>query len=138
LVEPSPLCPDPSRERWKEKEELARTPLLRPSPSLQAADQRDLASADPQYPVATTKPIQHAPEAAVLGVAFARCQGPRTGHLLAALVPALLAYIKPLRFTVGIKPDTRTPNPNYPSPNPNYPDLTNPNTPSGSNLENPK
>jgi hypothetical protein len=30
-VEPSPLCPDPGRATWEEKEEAARTPLLCPS-----------------------------------------------------------------------------------------------------------
>jgi hypothetical protein len=72
-------------------------PLSSPSSSLQVADHRDLARADPQHSAAETTPRQHAPEAAVPGVAFAHRQGPRTGHLLAALVPDSLAFIKPLR-----------------------------------------
>jgi hypothetical protein len=88
-VEPSPLCPDPSREKWREEEERAQDPPSLPLLSLQAPDRHDRARADPQHSAAETNPLQHASEAAVPGVAFAHCQGPRTGHLLAALALGL-------------------------------------------------
>jgi hypothetical protein len=71
------------------EEDSTRTPLSSPSPSLQAPDHRALASTDPQHSAAETTTPQHAPETAVPGVAFAHCQGPRTGHLLAALALGL-------------------------------------------------
>jgi hypothetical protein len=56
-VDPSSLCPDPSRATWEETEDTARTPLSSPSSSLQAADRRDLASTDPQRSAAETTPL---------------------------------------------------------------------------------
>jgi hypothetical protein len=73
-VEPSSLCPDPSRATWEEMEDTARTPLSSPSSSLQASDHRDLARADPQHSAAETKPLQHASEAVEPGVARAHRQ----------------------------------------------------------------
>jgi hypothetical protein len=73
-VDPSSLCPDPSRATWEEMEDTARTPLSSPSPSLQAPDHRDLASTDPQHSAAETTTLQHASKAVEAGVARARRQ----------------------------------------------------------------
>jgi hypothetical protein len=70
-VDPSSLCPDPSRATWEEMEDTARTPLSSPSPSLQAPDHRALASTDPQHSAAETTTLQHASKAVKAGVACA-------------------------------------------------------------------
>jgi hypothetical protein len=73
-VDPSSLCPDPSRATWEKMVDTARTPLSSPSSSLQAPDHRDLASTDPQHSAAETMPLQHASKAVEPGVARARRQ----------------------------------------------------------------
>jgi hypothetical protein len=88
-VDPSSLCPDPSREKWREEEERAQDPPSLSLLFLHDADRHDHARDDLQHSAAETKPLQHAPEAVVPGVAFAPRQGPRTGHLLAALALGL-------------------------------------------------
>jgi hypothetical protein len=96
-VEPSSLCPDPSRATWEEMEDTARTPLSSPSSSLQASDHRDLARADPQHPVAETKPLQHASKAVEPGVARARRQHTLRRPLIGRPRPDSLAYKSPRR-----------------------------------------
>jgi hypothetical protein len=73
-VEPSSLCPDPSREKWREDEERAQDPPSLSLLSLQAPDHRALASTDPQHSAAETTPPQHASKAIEAGVARARRQ----------------------------------------------------------------
>jgi hypothetical protein len=88
-VDPGALCPDPSREKWREGEERAQDPPSLSLHFLHDADHPALASTDPQHAAAETETPQHAHETAVPGVAFAPCQGPRTGHPLAALALGL-------------------------------------------------
>jgi hypothetical protein len=56
-VEPSPLCPDPSREKWREEEERAQDPPSLSLLFLHDADHCDCARADPQHSAAETKPL---------------------------------------------------------------------------------
>jgi hypothetical protein len=96
-VEPSPLCPDPSREAWKEKEDTARTPSPLPLPLCKlptgVVSPTPAHSAPPprQNPASTCA----RPPRSVLPVV--RRQGPRTGHILATLAADFLAYKSPLR-----------------------------------------
>jgi hypothetical protein len=56
-VEPSPLCPDPSREKGRRRgRQRPGPPLFFPS-SLHVADHCDLARADPQHSAAETTPL---------------------------------------------------------------------------------
>jgi hypothetical protein len=75
-VEPSPLCPDPSREKGRRRGRTRLGPPLFFLCSLHITDRRDLARADPQHPVAETKPRQHASKAAMPGVARRTSPGP--------------------------------------------------------------
>jgi hypothetical protein len=75
-VEPSPLCPDPDRRTWRRRGRTCPGPPLVSLCPLHVADRRDLASTDPQCPVAATKPHQHTPKAAAPGFARARGQAP--------------------------------------------------------------
>jgi hypothetical protein len=74
VVEPSPLCPDPSREKGRRRgRQRPGPPLFFPS-SLHVADHRDLASTDPQHSAAETTPLQHASKSIEAGVTRARRQ----------------------------------------------------------------
>jgi hypothetical protein len=66
-VEPSPLCPDPSREKWRRRRRTRPGPPLFSLCSLHVTDRRDLASTDPQHPIAATKPRQYASKATAPG-----------------------------------------------------------------------
>jgi hypothetical protein len=114
-VEPSPLCPDPSREKWRRRGRACPGPPLFSLCSLHVTDRRGLASADPQHPVASTKPHKNARKAAVPGVARRTSPGPPHRELLDALAPDSLAYKSPLRAhdrthpTPSNLPDTFSP-----------------------------
>jgi hypothetical protein len=56
-VEPSPLCPDPSREKGRRRGDSTQDPPLFFPSSLHVADHRDLARADPQHSAAETEPL---------------------------------------------------------------------------------
>jgi hypothetical protein len=92
---PAPSAPTRAVRSGGEEEERAQDPPLFSLCSLHVADHRDRARADPQHPVAATKPRQHASKAAVPGVARPCRQGPRTGELVDALAPDSLAYKNP-------------------------------------------
>jgi hypothetical protein len=71
---------------------------------LHVADHCDRARADPQHSAAEPAPFQHAPEAAVPGMTFERCQGPRAGELLAALTLVAPTYKYPRRSNGETRP----------------------------------
>jgi hypothetical protein len=71
-AEPSPLCPDPSREKGRRKGRTHPGPPLFFLCSLHVTDRCDLARADPQHLIAETEPRKHARKAAVPGVLVAR------------------------------------------------------------------
>jgi hypothetical protein len=74
VVDPSSLCPDPSREKWREEKERAQDP---PSLSFLFLHNTDrCARADPQHSVAEAKPLQHARKAAMPDVARRMLPGP--------------------------------------------------------------
>jgi hypothetical protein len=75
-VEPSSLCPDPSREKGRRRGDSTQDPPLFFPSSLHVADHRDCARADPQHSAAETEPLQHASKAAVPSVARRMRLGP--------------------------------------------------------------
>ena len=94
-VEPSPLCPDPSREKGREEEERAQDPPSLSLLFLHDADRHDRARADPQHAAAETKPPSTRARPPCPVLLDARCQGPRTGELLDALALVSPAYKSP-------------------------------------------
>jgi hypothetical protein len=94
---PSPLCPDPGRVTWKEKEEAAQTPHLCPSslctmPTIVVSPPPTHSAPTPRPKPSSTPPRPSRP-ASTMPVARPPC----AGHLLDALAPSLLAYKKPRR-----------------------------------------
>jgi hypothetical protein len=57
LVDPSPLCPDLSREKWRRRRRTCPGPPLFSLCFLHVTDHRDLASTDPQHSMADTTPL---------------------------------------------------------------------------------
>jgi hypothetical protein len=113
-VDPSSLCPDPSREKWREEEERAQDPPL----CLSSSCTTPTAVTVPEPTHITPSPRQNPsstlarPPCPVL--LDAHCQGPRTGELLDALALVSLAYKSPRRSnewthtTPSYLPDTLT------------------------------
>jgi hypothetical protein len=97
-VDPSPLCPDPSREKWREEEERAQDP---PPLCLSSSCTTPTAVTAPE-PTHSTPSLRQNPSSTLARPSCpvlldARCQGPRTGELLDALALVPLAYKNPLR-----------------------------------------
>jgi hypothetical protein len=97
LVEPSPLCPDPSHEKWREEEERAQDPPSLSLLFLHVADRVTSPAPTHRAPSRRQKPSSTRARPPHTVLLIARCQGPRTGELLDAVALVSLAYIKPLR-----------------------------------------
>jgi hypothetical protein len=96
-VEPSPLFPDPSREKWREEEERAQDlPLCLFSscttPTAMTAPEPTHSTPRPRPTPSSTRARPSCPV-----LLDAHRQGPRTGKLLDALAPDALAYKSPRR-----------------------------------------
>jgi hypothetical protein len=103
-VEPSPLCPDPSREKWREEEECAQDPPLYLSSS--CTTPTAVTALEPTHSTPRPRPnpssTRARPPCPVL--LDAHRQGPRTGELLDALAPDALAYKSPRRSNERTRP----------------------------------
>jgi hypothetical protein len=103
-VEPSPLCPDPSREKWREEEERAQDPPLYLSSS--CTTPTAVTAPEPTHSTPRPRPnpssTRARPSCPVL--LDAHRQGPRTGELLDALAPDALAYKSPHRSNERTRP----------------------------------
>jgi hypothetical protein len=103
-VEPSPLCPDPSREKWREEEERAQDPPL----CLSSLCKLPTAMTAPEPTHSTPRPRQNPsstrarPPCPVL--LDAHRQGPRTGELLDDLALVSPAYKSPRRSNEPTRP----------------------------------
>jgi hypothetical protein len=97
LVEPSPLCPDPSHEKWREEEERAQDPPSLSLLFLHVADRVTSPAPTHRAPSPRQKPSSTRARPPHMVLLVARRQGPCTGELLDALAPDPLTYIKPLR-----------------------------------------
>jgi hypothetical protein len=96
-VEPSPLCPDLSHERWRREGRSRPDPSPLPLPLCKLPT--GVVSPAPTHrappPRQNTDSTRARPPRPVLLIA--RRQGPRTGELLDALAPDSLAYKNPRR-----------------------------------------
>jgi hypothetical protein len=96
-VEPSPLCPDPSREKWREEEERAQDPPLCLSsscttPTVVTAPEPTHSTPRPRPNPSSTRASPSSPVSPV-HVASMPC----AGEFLDALALASLAYKSPRR-----------------------------------------
>jgi hypothetical protein len=103
-VDPSPLCPDPSREKWREEEERAQDPPL----CLSSSCTTPTAMTAPEPTHSTPHPRPNPPSTRARPpcpvLLDARCQGPRTGELLGALALVSPAYKSPRRSNEPTRP----------------------------------
>jgi hypothetical protein len=103
-VEPSPLCPDPSREKGREEEERAQDPPL----CLSSSCTTPTAMTAPEPTHSTPQPRPNPPSTRARPpcpvLLDARCQGPCTGELLDALALVSPAYKSPRRSNEPTRP----------------------------------
>jgi hypothetical protein len=103
-VEPSPLCPDPSREKGREEEERAQDPPL----CLSSSCTTPTAMTAPEPTHSTPQPRPNPPSTRARPpcpvLLDAHCQGPRTGELLDTLALISPAYKSPRRSNEPTRP----------------------------------